>query len=117
MSIENVFELFSNLSDSKFLHDSLTNDLRNILFNWQVKTECAVPPSLPQELNSNQRETEDNDDNDDNFYKEIDNLIAKAQQSIKLDYNNVNKKSKQFSSIISKSFKHRQLLIVTPWFK
>ena len=88
--MENVFELFSNLSDSKFLQNALANDVRNIFYKWKIVTESITPASLMDEPNS--KENED----DDEFYKEIDDLIAKAQESIKIDYNNVNKKSSYF---------------------
>ena len=88
--MENVFELFSNLSDSKFLQNALANDVRNIFYKWKIVTESITPASLMDEPNS--KENED----DDEFYKEIDDLIAKAQESIKIDYNNVNKKSSFF---------------------
>jgi len=86
--MENIFKLYSDLSNIKFLEEAVVTGLRGIKYEWkineQVVEEYEVPSTRLTEVPVKQELEEDD------FLDEVDKLIAKAQESIKQDYLTLN---------------------------
>lgn len=89
--MEDLFELYSVLNCSKYIEENTVRELRNIKNKWKILEEVSEDDNL--ELENDKESTIKTEVVEDDFYSEVDKLIAKAQESIKLDYNTINTKS------------------------
>ena len=92
--MNNIFDLYSKLYCRKYFEENLLCELRDIKLKWIIKEEQLGEDlgEQPQsEIAESQNESHKPDPIDDEFYQQIDKLLAKAQESIKQDYLTVNK--------------------------
>jgi hypothetical protein len=87
--MDKLINYYFNLISTKSLQESIATDLRDIKSNWTIKYE---EEEIEEEVNKiEEPDILTNDDLD--FYKQIDDILAKANQSISKDISKTSKKS------------------------
>lgn len=77
--MEQLINYYSNLISTKHLQETIATDLRDITSDWRIKYEEEEIIEIEQQIETT------NEDNDLDFYNKIDELLAKANESIKKD--------------------------------
>lgn len=88
--MDKLINYYFNLISTKSLQESIATDLRDIKSNWTIKYE--EEEVVEEEVNKiKEPDILTNDDLD--FYKQIDDILAKANESISKDISKTSKKS------------------------
>ena len=94
--MHNIFDLYSKLYCRKYFEENLLCELRDIKLKWIINGDQfgdseEPPQSEAAACHHAQNDSHKPDPIDDEFYQQIDKLLAKAQESIKQDYLTINK--------------------------
>ena len=87
--MDDLFRLYSVLNCCKYKEEKTVQQLREINRKWKIIEEEYEEENQGIEENDNQTP---NEVIDDDFYSEVEKVLAKAQESIKLDYQTINTK-------------------------
>lgn len=89
MKMENLFNLYSILNCTKYIEENTVRELSKIKNKWKITEEVSEYDNFELEQNNKKNIIKTEEIHDD-FYSEVDKLIAKAQESIKLDHHSIN---------------------------
>jgi hypothetical protein len=81
--MENLINYYTDLMLAKCLHEKIATDLREITSDWTIKYDEEI--EVKDEKAEQAAACIEPDINDADFYKQIDDLLAKAHQSIASD--------------------------------